>query len=411
MRRKTALISGAGVAGPAAAYWLSAAGWETTIVERAAAPRAGGYVIDFWGLGYDLAERMGLMDDIEAHGYHVRELSVVGDSGQRLAGFGTSVFDELMDGRFVTLARTDLSDLLLDAAAGKDTDVVFGEEIVALRQDRWGVDVEMASGSCGRFDLVVGADGLHSGVRKLAFGPEQQFEKPLGYAVAAFETDAYRPRDPDTYLLHTKPGRMLGRFTLRDDRTLFLFVFAHEGEIPTGMGEQKALVEDRYRGDGWETDRVLERLQDAEELYLDCVSQIDMPTWWNGRIALVGDAAFCVSLLAGQGSALAIVAGYVLAGEIARADGAIGVGLAAYERRLRPYIATKQAGAIRFAGALAPRTRFGLWFRNMVIRSLGIPGVARLSVGHEIIDRLDLPDYAFETSVRPRTCCAAAVTS
>lgn len=410
MRRKTALISGAGVAGPAAAYWLSAAGWETTIVEKAPSPRAGGYVIDFWGLGYDLAERMGLLEDIEAVGYHVRELNVVGDRGERIAGFGTSVFNELTGGRFVTLARTDLSDLLLDAAAGKDTDVVFGNEIVALRQDPGGVDVEMASGSRRRFDLVVGADGLHSGVRKLAFGPEQQFEKPLGYAVAAFETEAYRPRDPDTYLMHTRPGRMLGRFTLRDDRTLFLFVFAYEGEIPTGMGEQKALVEDRYRGDGWETDRVLGRLQDAEDVYLDRLSQIDVPTWWNGRIALAGDAAFCVSLLAGQGSALAIVAGYVLAGEIAQANGEIGVGLAAYERRLRPYIATKQAGAARFAGALAPRTRFGLWFRNMVIRSLGIPGAARLAVGREIIDRLDLPGYAFETADGAQACCASAVT-
>jgi len=409
MRRKRALISGAGVAGPAAAYWLSAAGWETTIVEKAPSPRAGGYVIDFWGLGYDLTERMGLLAEIQAHGYHVREFSVVGDRGQSIAAVGTRVFDQLTDGRYVTIARSDLSGLLLDAAAGRDTDVVFGDEITALRQDPWGVSVEMKSGSCGRFDLVVGADGLHSGVRKLAFGPEQPFEKPLGYAVAAFETEAYRPRDPDTYLMHTKPGRMLGRFALRNDRTLFLFVFAHDGEIPTEAAEQKALVEDRYRGDGWETDRVLGRLQDAEDLYFDRVSQIDMPTWWNGRVALVGDAAFCVSLLAGQGSALAIVAGYVLAGEIARANGETAVGLAAYEGRLRPYVAAKQAGATRFAGALAPRTRFGLWFRNMVIRSLGIPGVAKLAVGREIIDRLDLPEYAFETGGGAPTCCATAV--
>lgn len=388
------------MAGPAAAYWLSTAGWETTIVERAPAARTGGYVIDFWGLGYDLAERMGLMPAIETVGYHVRNLSVVDDHGRRIAGFGTSVFDELTSGRFVTIARSDLSRVLLDAAAGLDTDIMFGEEIAALSQDPEGIDVDLASGSRRRFDLVVGADGLHSAVRNLAFGPERLFEKPLGYAVAAFQAEGYRPRDPDTYLMHTKPGRMLGRFTLRDDRTLFLFVFAHEGELPAGAREQKALLEDRYRGDGWETDEALGRLEESDDLYLDRVSQIVAPTWWNGRIALVGDAAFCVSLLAGQGSALAIVAGYVLAGEIAKANGEIGVGLAAYERYLRPYIATKQAGAARFAGALAPRTGFGVWFRNMVIRSLAFPGAARLAVGREIIDRLVLPDYPFMANGR-----------
>lgn len=110
--------------------------------------------------------------------------------------------------------------------------------------------MDLASGSRHRFDLVVGAAGLHSSVRRLAFGPDQQFEKPLGCAVAAFETEAYRPRDPDTYLMHTKPGRMLGRFSLREDGTLFLFVFAHEGGLPSGLREQKALLKDKYRGSG-----------------------------------------------------------------------------------------------------------------------------------------------------------------
>lgn len=393
MPQKTALISGAGVAGPTAAFWLNAAGWKTTIVERAPGPREGGYVIDFWGLGYELARRMGLLGEIERVGYHVRELRVVGDHGERLAGFGTSVFDELAGDRYITLARRDLSRLLLGAAAPL-TDIIFGDEIAALSQDADGVSVQLHGGSARRFDLVVGADGLHSQVRRLAFGPDEQFDKSLGYIVAAFEAQDYRPRDPDIYMMYGKPGRMLGRFTLRDNKSLFLFVVAFDGALPATLDEQKKVLDSLYRSDGWESAKILRRLETAQDLYVDRVSQIVAPSWSKGRVVLVGDAAFCPSLLAGQGSALAIVAAYVLAGELARSHGRIDEAFAAYERLLRPYIATKQAGAARFAGAIAPRSRFGLWFRNLVIRSLAIPGLARFTVGREITDRLPLPDYS-----------------
>jgi 2-polyprenyl-6-methoxyphenol hydroxylase-like FAD-dependent oxidoreductase len=386
-----ALISGAGIAGPAAAWWLQAAGWETTIVEQAPALRQGGYAIDFWGLGYDLAERMGLRDAIEAAGYHVRELKMVGDRGQRLAGFGVSVFDELTGGRYVTIARSDLSRLIMAAQAS--TSVRFGDEIAALAQDARGVDVTFASGDAGRYDLVIGAGGLHSGVRRLVFGPDEQFEKPLGYAVAAFEADGYRPREPDVYVMHGAPGRLVGRFTLHEDRSLFLFVFTLDGEVPDSLEAQRALLRSVFGGDGWETAEILRRMDEADDLYLDRVSQIVAPAWSRGRVALLGDAAFCVSLLAGQGSALAIVAAYVLAGELARSSGDVGSALAEYERRLRPYIEEKQAGAVRFAGAFAPRTAFGVWFRNLVIRALRVPGLARFVIGRELADNLPLPDY------------------
>jgi 2-polyprenyl-6-methoxyphenol hydroxylase-like FAD-dependent oxidoreductase len=395
MAQKTALISRAGIAGPAAAFWLNAAGWKTTIVERAAGLREGGYVIDFWGLGYDLAERMGLLNEIERVGYHVRELRVVGDHGERLAGFGTSVFEELTGGRYVTLARRDLSRLLL-ATAAPVTDVIFGDEIVALSQDADGVSVQLRYGLARHFDLVVGADGLHSQVRRLVFGADERFERPLGYVVAAFEAQDYQPRDPDIYMMYGVPGRMLGRFTLRDNRSLFLFVFVFEGALPATLDEQKALVESLYRTDRWESANILCGLEESQELYLDRVSQIVAPTWSSGRVVLVGDAAFCPSLLAGQGSALAIVAAYVLAGELARSDGRINDALTAYERLLRPYIATKQAGAARFAAAFAPRSRFGLRFRNLMLRSFAIPGLARFAVGREITDRLSLPNYPLQ---------------
>jgi 2-polyprenyl-6-methoxyphenol hydroxylase-like FAD-dependent oxidoreductase len=390
---KSILISGAGIAGPTLAFWLKAAGFEPTIVERSPGLRTGGYVIDFWGLGYDLAERMGLIDEINRIGYHAREMRVVNDGGRRVAGFGTSVFSELTGGRYVTLPRSALSRLLFDKA--KDgIDCIFGDEIVALEPDAGGVRVALEHAGERRFDLVIGADGLHSSVRRLAFGPQAQFETHLGYAVAAFEASGYRPRDEDVYLMYGEPGRMLGRFTLHDDRTLFLFVFVASGtDLPVTPQAQKALLRDLYGHGGWECGKILSQLEQADELYFDSVSQIRLPSWSRERVALVGDAAFCVSLLAGQGSALAMIAAYVLAGELSVSEGRYPQAFANYEARLRSYIEMKQRGAQRFAGAFAPKTRAGLYFRNMVIRAFAIPGLARFVIGKDIADRIELPDY------------------
>ena len=175
---------------------------------------------------------------------------------------------------------------------------------VAKQPDLLLLDVKHAGER--RFDLVIGADGLHSTVRKLIFGSQSQFERHLGYIVAAFEARGYRPRDEDVYLIYGQPGRMVGRFTLCGDRTLILLVFAAgDAALPVTLEAQKAMLRDVYSHDVWECPRILAELDRTDELYLDRVSQIRMPIWSRGRFALVGDAGFCVSLLAGQGSALA----------------------------------------------------------------------------------------------------------
>ncbi|QAU46277.1 FAD-binding domain [Bradyrhizobium guangzhouense] len=393
---KTVLISGAGIAGPTLAYWLKRAGYAPTLVERAPALRQGGYVIDFWGLGYDIAERMGLLPAIERAGYHVREMRIVDDDGRRVAGFGTRVFDELTGGRFITLARSDLSRLLYDAIGGS-VEVVFDDEIVALEERPDHVAVRLLRGGERRFDLVVGADGLHSAVRRLAFGPQQAFERNLGYGVAAFEIHGYDRRDENMYLMYTRPGRMVGRFALHGDRTLLVFIFADDARrLPTTLADQKATLREIYRDARWEWPNLRQALERCDDLYFDRISQIKMDRWARGRIALIGDAAFCVSLAAGQGSALAMISAYVLAGELARAGGSYQDAFSAYETRLRSYIDAKQRGAERFAAAFAPRTSYGLWFRNQVVRAFSLPGGARLAVGRELADRVDLPDYGWD---------------
>jgi 2-polyprenyl-6-methoxyphenol hydroxylase-like FAD-dependent oxidoreductase len=370
------LISGAGIAGPALAYWLQKASFAPTIIERAPILRAGGFVIDFWGLGYDLAERMGLADNIGRLSYRIREMRIVNDRGKRVAGFGIGVLNELTGGRFATLPRSELSRLLYEKIAA-NTEAIFGDEIVDLEQQTGGVGVRFKHAAARSFDLVIGADGLHSGVRKITFGAQEKFERQLGYAVAAFEVAGYRPRDENVYVIYSQPGRMLGRVALRDDRTLFLFVYAADSGSLSAMSDlqaQKAKLRETFGTRYWECAKILDALDGAQELYFDRVSQIKMPSWSRGRVALVGDAAFCMSLMAGQGSALAVTSAYVLAGELAKAGGRHAEAFASYEALLRNYIAAKQRGAERFSAAFAPKTRWGLYLRNAVINVWGWPG-------------------------------------
>ncbi len=372
MRAKSVLISGAGIAGPTLAFWLNAAGFKTTIVERAPRLRAGGYVIDFWGRGYDIAERMGLANELKHVGYSMREMRIVDARGERITGFGTRVFRELTGGRFVTLARADLARLLFETIKGR-TEVLFGDEIIGLGERPDDVWAQFGHAGARSFDLVVGADGLHSNVRRLAFGPQQQFEKDLGYVVAAFETQGYRPRDEDVYVLYSEPGQMLARFALHDDRTLFLFVFTHDhNSSPTmpDLAAQKAMLREQFGRGGWECGQILPCLDRAEDLYFDPVAQIKMPSWSRGRVALVGDAAFCVSLMAGQGTALAMTAAYVLAGELAKTGGQHVEAFNRYETLLRAFIELKAEGRGAFLRRLCAKNP--VWTVRTQFRDQGL---------------------------------------
>jgi 2-polyprenyl-6-methoxyphenol hydroxylase-like FAD-dependent oxidoreductase len=395
MTVNSVLISGLGIAGPTLAYWLKKAGIETTLVERAPRLRTDGYAIDVWGLGYDIAERMGLSNEINRAGYHIREMRIVNAKGERISGFGTKVFGELTGGRYITIGRSDLSRLLYQTIKNH-AEIIFDDEIISLQEKPDSVQVTFKRGSQRRFDLVVGADGLHSTIRRLVFGRQESFEKRLGYIVAAFEARGYRPRDEGVYVTYCRPGRMLGRAALSGDRTLFLFVFANDLNGRSEMLDQtaqKAMLRDEFDEGKWETSRILGELERTQELYFDRVSQIKVPAWSRGRVALVGDAAFCASLMAGQGAALAMTAAYVLAGELSKSRQQHEKAFNNYEQVLRTFIESKQEGAARFTSAFAPRTGWGLFLRNQVIRATAIPGVARLSFGKNIIDTLNLPHY------------------
>jgi 2-polyprenyl-6-methoxyphenol hydroxylase-like FAD-dependent oxidoreductase len=395
MKNSRVLICGAGIAGPTLAYWLQQYGFQPTLVERAPTLREGGYLVDFWGLGMDVAERMNLLPALRENGYEIEELRLVDEQGQRIGGFDATVFQSLMGDRYLSILRSDLAGIIYQSLEGK-VRTIFNETVTAIWQEKDGVIVLFESAAPERFDLVIGAGGMHSPVRKLVFGQEEKFEKYLGYYTASFSVKGYPQRDPRAYVSYSMPGRQVSRYALRGDRTVFFFVFASKETLPVGahnLSAQKAILRDVFGQDRWECPAILGALERCSDLYFDTVSQIRMDRWSDGRVALLGDACFCPSLLAGQGSALAMAAAYVLAGELARSDGDYSVAFKNYERLFHPFVLRKQRAAARFAGSFAPKTKFGLYVRNKVTSMMSVPVIADLAMGRMLSDSIRLPTY------------------
>jgi 2-polyprenyl-6-methoxyphenol hydroxylase-like FAD-dependent oxidoreductase len=390
-------VNGAGIAGPTLAYWLTGAGHDVLLVEEAPRLRRGGYVIDFWGVGYDIAERMGLLPAIRARGYQVREVRFVNRRGHRVGGFGTEVFGRLTNGRFTTLRRSDLSALIYDRLSGR-VETMFDDSIAGVEEHAAGVRVRFRSAAPRDVDLVIGADGLHSAVRRMAFGPQSAFVVPLGYHVAAFEVAGYRPRDELIYISHAVPGRQVSRFAMRDDKTLFLFVFRDEylpAQALAPGSDPKSVLTEVFEDVGWECPEILRAMTSVTDIYFDGVSQVRMDHWANGRTALIGDAAACVSLLAGEGTGLAIAEAYVLAQALMACDDDYTKAWVQYESSLMPLLRRKQTSAAKFASSFVPKTASGLSFRNAVTRLLGVPIVADFFVGRDLRDDFNVADCRF----------------
>ncbi len=390
-------ISGAGVAGPTLAYWLHRTGHEPTLIERAPQFRTGGYVIDFWGLGYTIAERMGILPEVLQAGYRFKELRLVDSDGHKVGGFPTDVFWRLANQRFTSLPRGDLAATIYRTIEDR-VETLFGNSISGIEECDRGVRVTLEHGEAREFDLVVGADGLHSRVRRLAFGPEDQFEKQMGYYVATFAVDGYQPRDELVFLARDAPGRQVARIALRDDQTMFLFVFRSElmsGPEPSNTAEVRALLRDLFRDMGWESPQILKAMDEVDDIYFDRVSQIKMANWSKGRVMLIGDAGCAVSLLAGEGTGLAITEAYVLAGELNLAKGDYRAAFANQEKRMRQFVESKQASAEKFASSFVPRTAAGIWTRNQVTRLMGLAGIADWVIARfvNMRDDFDLPNY------------------
>jgi 2-polyprenyl-6-methoxyphenol hydroxylase-like FAD-dependent oxidoreductase len=349
------LISGASVAGPALAFWLRRQDFNPTVVERAPATRRGGQAIDVRGAALAVVDRMGLLEAIREARTRMRGMSVLDADGHELSRSTEMVYSSgRLDSDDVELLREDLTRLLYERTRD-DVEYIFGDSIRALREEDRGVRVDFDSGETRVFDLAVGADGLHSNVRRLAFGPEQQFTHHLGTYVAVFSMDNFLQLDNwQIWLQDGEAGYAI--YPVRDNTELRVTLGFRSEPLAYDHHDvelQKRLVEQRLADLRWETPRMLRAMRRAPDFYFDAMAQVRMPRWSTGRVALVGDAGYCASPLSGQGTSLALVGAYVLAEGLGRASGDVRQALCTYEQRMRPFVALNQALATENPGGPA----------------------------------------------------------
>ena len=364
------LVSGAGIAGPALAYWLSSSGHDVTVVERAAAVRPAVRPWTCAGQAATVVERMGVMDRVRSVALDQRGVAWVDARGRITARMPVDAFDGEGIISEIEVLRDDLADVLHDATRTR-VEYVFGDTVIGLRQDDSGVDVRFENAPPRRFGLVIGADGLYSPIRRLVFGDAGLH--PLGCAMAWFSAPPVADLD-GWYLMHNAAGGRVA--SLRPGRT--------PGATKAGLGLARGparrsaprrrrptgAAHPGLRGRGWKAPMLVEAMGAAPDFAFTAVAQVRLPRWSHGRVALVGDAAACPTPLTGLGTSVALVQAYVLAGELARARGDHRVAFDRYEEVARPYVATAQELPPGGVNGYAPRSALAIRLRTASMRAM-----------------------------------------
>ncbi|MFF2040951.1 FAD-dependent monooxygenase [Kitasatospora sp. NPDC058170] len=358
------LISGAGIAGLTLAHWLARFGFRPTLVERAPGLRTGGNGVDLRDQAIEVAERMGIMEQVRAAATDILGIRFVNAEDRDVARIDTRVDDG------VEIMRGDLL-ALLDEAAGSGVERVFGDSVTALRQSGDGVDATFEHGPARRFDLVIGADGMHSTVRRLAFGPESRFLQYKGHYFAFADADAALGEDR-WVTMYNLPGRMAGIYRSGNHaQAKAYFIFRSDEPISydhRDPDQHRRVIGDAFAADSsWRTGELLAAALADPEFYFDSLSQVRMESWSTGRVALVGDAAYCASPASGAGAELALVGAYRLAGELAAAGGDHGLAFRRYQQGHRPRVEEKQQIGVNIR-LMVPGTRSARWVRNTLVR-------------------------------------------
>ncbi|OBK11280.1 FAD-dependent monooxygenase [Mycobacterium sp. 1245852.3] len=379
MPHRSALVSGASIAGPVLAFWLAEAGWDVTVVERAERLRTSGYPVDVRGTAVEVIRRMGLQDALAAARYRHAPITLLTPGGRRLTtlDFGALLNDTAAGD--VEITRGELGRILYEASTDRVT-YAFGDSITGIQQADAGVNVTFAVRAPQSFDVVIGADGIHSNVRRLVFGPEQEYIRHLGPLAAIWDLPA-ESFEPGDGFMYSHAGRTVTveRPTDREPARAFLaFVHDDPGSVNTrDRATAVAAIQAAFADDRWRTADVIDTVASAEDVYFDTVSQIRMDRWSADRVALVGDAAYAPAFLSGQGTSIAIAGAYVLASELVRHEHPHAA-FEAYESRLRRYVEKNQDLALRTDSSVIARSRMDLWRRN--IRLLLVPLLQRLGL-------------------------------
>ncbi|MFI6387098.1 FAD-dependent monooxygenase [Nonomuraea sp. NPDC050547] len=373
-----AVIIGAGIAGLAAALRLRQIGWDTLIVERAPQRRGGGYAVTFGGIGYDAAEHLGIVDDLRANGFDTTELVYHKADGSRRFALDRATIAATTGPRSITILRGDLEAVLYEKVEGH-TEIRFGTTLTHVDQDDRAVRITLSDGAVEEADLLIGADGLHSATRALLFGPEEDFLLDLEHKVAVFMLDQ-RPESiaPGATGTLSSNGRTAAVISVGDGRNVAFFGYRADHARP---GEDVATQLERVYGDlGWVIPEALAGLERADSVYFDTISQVVAPSWSKGRVVLLGDAAWCVTLFAGYGSALAVGGADRLGTELEAHPGDVPTALAAWEAAIRPEAERKQKLGRRVKGVYAPANPVVLWLSQLPLRLAALPPVRRYMI-------------------------------
>lgn len=365
-----AIISGAGISGLALARCLADDGWQVTVVERAPGLRDEGYMVDFFGSGFDVADRLGLLPRLREVAYTVHEVDFVDGDGRREAGVSYDAFRKVLKGKLLSLMRGDLERALFESLP-RGVEIRYGRTIEAIENGKDRVRATLSDGTALEADLLAGADGIHSAIRETIFGPEKDFFRDLGLRVGVYmfrdETVAAGIRAG--FPLMTVPKRTMGLFADRDGRVMAFFV--HSGRETVPATDPGAILKRHFGDLGWLVPATLSHASDGP-IYYDAVAQIEMPHWQKDRVVLLGDACAAVSLLAGQGASLGMAMAYVIAEEIRKA-GDVRAGLVRYEKRLLRPLASKQKAGRNTASSFVPMTERQVWTRNILLKLARLP--------------------------------------
>ncbi|KAI9055738.1 hypothetical protein LZ554_000679 [Drepanopeziza brunnea f. sp. 'monogermtubi'] len=400
MSKPTVLISGAGIAGPACAFFLSKAGIPTTIMERSSSLRKAGQQIDIRGAALKVVQRMGLEAAIRAKTTREAGLAFVNGAGKRLALFPVDAEGGRSFTSDMEIVRGDLAHILYEKSReGMSTEYVFGDHVTGMVQTGEKVAVELARGGRRDFDLVIGADGMGSKIRRLAF-PDEDSLRGLGQYMAFF-TVPYQPSDGAYAQWYNAPG---GRcIMLRPDGVgntrVYLSVMSSRpaGYFQLGIGEQKRMMHELFSDAGWQAARVLQGMDHADDFYMQEIAQVKMQQWSSGRVALLGDAGYCPSPISGMGTSLALVGAYILAGEVVRCGRDHREAFRCYEEKMKPPVKKAQSLPPGVPALLYPQTAWGIKVLNGVLGTVSRLRLATLvgKLSSPPAEDKSLPVYEF----------------